>query len=259
MGNKEERIKQLLGIMKRNTAVSIRDLTEVLHVSEMTVRRDLNDLETKGVVTLLHGGAVLNKENYFDSYEKPYVLAAEGARYLEEKKRIGRAGADLIEKNDTLIIDSGSTTEWLARSIPGSIPLRCICWAMNILMELNRKDQISITFAGGELHRNTLMFESPEGLDLIRRCRGTKAFFSAGGIHQTLGVTSATSYETEAKQAALASSLKKILLADSSKFGRVSASYYTDLTGFSAIITDSALSSEYRNIIEGLGIELIIA
>ncbi|MFP4441566.1 MAG: DeoR/GlpR family DNA-binding transcription regulator [Spirochaetia bacterium] len=259
MANKDERIKQLLSIMKKNTAVSIRDLTEVLGVSEMTVRRDLNDLETKGVVTLLHGGAVLNKENYFDSYEKPYQLAAEGARHLEEKKKIGRAAAALIAENETLIIDSGSTTEWLARSIPDTLPLRCLCWAMNILMELHRKDQATVTFAGGELHRNTLMFESPEGLSLIRRYRGTKAFFSAGGIHPELGVTSATSYETEAKQAALASSLKKVLLADSSKFGQVSASYYADLGSFSTIITDSAITSEYRNIIESLGIELIIA
>lgn len=258
MNVKEKRIEQIVDMLKAETAVSIRELAEALEVSEMTIRRYLNDLSERGIVTLLHGGAVLNQESYFESYERRYLLSTEGTKRREEKRRIGQAAAKLIEANDIVIIDSGSTTEWLAKSFPEEHSVRVLCYALNILIELHRKERCEILFAGGELHRNTLMFESTEALRMISRFRGRKAFFSASGIHGELGVTSANGYETEMKQASLKSSLEKILVADSSKFGMVSSSYYADLAEFDTIITDSGVPEEYRELAGNLGIELVL-
>jgi DeoR family deoxyribose operon repressor len=258
MNDKEKRIEQIVDMLKSETAVSVRELADTLDVSEMTVRRYLNDLSERGMVTLLHGGAVLNQESYYESYERRYLLSTEGTKHREEKRRIGTAAAKLIEENDIVIVDSGSTTEWLAKSFPEGYKVRALCYALNILIELHRKELCEILFAGGELHRNTLMFESGEALKMIGRFRGRKAFFSASGIHGELGVTSANEYETEMKQASLGSSLEKILLADSSKFGMVSSSYYADLADFDTIITDSGVPEEYRELVGNLGIELIV-
>lgn len=257
MSDKERRIEQIIDMLKSETAVSIRELADTIEVSEMTVRRYLNDLAAKGIVTLLHGAAVLNQESYFESYERRYLLSTEGTKHREEKRRIGTAAAKLVGENDIVIIDSGSTTEWLAKLLPEEHPVRVLCYALNILLELYRKQRCDILFAGGELHRNTLMFESTEALEMIKRFRGRKAFFSASGIHGTLGVTSANWYETEMKQASLGSSLEKILLADSSKFGQVSSSHYADLSDFDTIITDSGISGDDRELVGGLGVELI--
>ena len=258
MSEKEKRIEQIIDMLKAETAVSVRELADTLEVSEMTVRRYLNDLSEKGIVTPLHGGAVLNRESYFEAYERRYHLSTEGTKHREEKRRIGAEAAKLIGENDIVIIDSGSTTEWLAKSFPGGFPVRVLCYALNILIELHRKELCDILFAGGDLHRNTLMFESAEALKMIGRFRGRKAFFSASGIHGELGVTSANGYETEMKRAALGSSLERILLADSSKFGMVSSSYYADLADFDMVITDSRIPGEYRELLRGLGVELIV-
>ncbi len=257
MSIKEKRIEQLIDLLKRKNAVSIHDMGTELGVSEMTVRRYLETLAEQGIVTLLHGGAVLNQENYFTSYENRYLLSTEGSRNREEKKRIGAAAAKLIEPEDIVIIDSGSTTEWLARNLPNEAPLRVLCYALNILIELHRHENCGITFAGGTLHRNTLMFESQEGIETIRRFRCKRAFLSAGGIHRDLGITSSNYYEIEAKRAVMQSSLQKILLADASKFDQVSPNHYADLSGFDVVITDTGISGDYRELLKEKNIELI--
>jgi DeoR family transcriptional regulator, deoxyribose operon repressor len=257
MNIKEKRIEQLLELLKRKNAISIHDTGAALGVSEMTVRRYLDALAEQGIVTLLHGGAVLNQENYFTSYENRYLLSTEGSRNREKKNRIGAAAANLIEPDDIVIIDSGSTTEWLARFLPNEVPLRVLCYALNILIELHRHENCDITFAGGTLHRNTLMFESREGIETIRRFRSKRAFLSAGGIHRDLGITSSNYYEIEAKRAVMQSSLQKILLADASKFDQVSPNHYTDISGFDIVITDNGISDEYRELLKDSTIELI--
>lgn len=258
MAGKEHRMERVLGILKSENVVSVGKLAGDLGVSEMTVRRYLNTLESRGVVTVLHGGAFLNRESYFEIYEKKYLLTREEIKQRHEKETIGRAAAEMISPEDILIIDAGTTTEWLAKYLPDR-PVRVLCYALNILIELQRKEHCLVTFAGGDLHKNTLMFESSEGIDLINRYRARKAFLSAGGVHDVLGVTAANSYETEVKKAVMKSSLEKVLLADSTKFGAVSSGHYADLRDFNTIITDTKISGEYRKVMENLGIECIIA
>jgi DeoR family deoxyribose operon repressor len=176
----------------------------------------------------------------------------------EEKVRIGRRAASLIEPNDIVIIDSGSTTECLARSIPADLPVTVICFALNVLVEAHRNPACRLVFAGGALHENTMMFESPEGAQLVRRYRANKAFLSASGVSERLGVTCANPYEVETKKAALASSLTRVLLADSSKFGRIQPAYFAELTDFELIITDSGLAAQTAESIRARGIELEI-
>lgn len=258
MAGKERRMDRVLGILKTENVVSVSRLAEDLDVSEMTVRRYLNSLESEGLVTVLHGGAFLNRESYFEAYEKRYLLTREEIKQREEKERIGRAASQMIEPEDIIIIDAGTTTEWLAKYLPDK-PVRVLCYALNILIELHRKEHCRITFAGGDLHKNTLMFESSEGIELINRFRARRAFLSAGGVHSELGVTAANTYETEVKRAVMKSSLEKILLVDSSKFGTVSSGHYADLRDFYALVTDNGVTAEYRGIMEDRGIECVIA
>ena len=102
------------------------------------------------------------------------------------------------------------------------------------------------------------MFESPEGIDLIRKTRATKAFVSAAGVHETLGVTCSNNYEVLTKNAILSSSVEKILLVDSEKFGIVKSAYFADLNTFTTIITDSGVSDEWKARIKEMKIQLII-
>jgi DeoR family deoxyribose operon repressor len=255
---KQERIQQIVETLRAQDlgVSSIRELAGRLEVSEMTIRRDLELLARENVVRLVHAGAVLVAP---EASAPRYSLAEAGARMSEEKRRIGRRAAALIQPEDIVIVDSGSTTECLVQAIPDGLPLTLLCFSLNVLVAAHRNKECRIVFAGGALHENTLMFESPEGAQLIRRYRANKAFLSASGVNDRLGVTCANSYEVETKKAAIASSLERILVADSSKFGRIHPSHFAELGDFSILVTDAGLPAESAAALRAGGIEVLIA
>lgn len=260
---RNKRVNSLLHQLKQKSALSIREIAKTLKVSEMTVRRDVQLLEEGGLVRVIHGGVIYVPGKLSSDRPKPasghlYHLPTEETKMVDEKKRIGKKAAELLKPNDIVIIDSGSTTDYLVKAIPDDFPLTVICWATNILYEVQRKRNCQIIFAGGYYHENTMMFESPEGVELVRKNRANKVFFAAGGVHPKLGVTNTNQYAVGMKQASLEASLERILLVDSSKFGDIRPAYYAELDDFNKIITDEGITEEYRNIIENLGIELII-
>lgn len=101
-----------------------------------------------------------------------------------EKLKIGQFAASLIEPNDTIIIDTGTTTEQIAHYLPTDIPITVLCYNMNTLLAISNKPNINIILAGGYYYKNTQLFQSPEGVRMIRRIRANKAFLSASGVNQ---------------------------------------------------------------------------
>lgn len=256
MANRDDRLKRIIQTLKINTASTIQDLADELAVSHMTVRRDLEVLTEQNIVRLIYGGVILNHTALGGTEEKKYSLVDAGSRNPEAKMRIGRKAASMVEDDDIIIIDSGSTTEYAAKYLAEDTHATILCYALNVLLEIAQKDNTKVLFAGGAFHGNTLMFESPEGIDLIRRIRARKAFISASGIEGELGVTCSNNYEGETKRAIIQSSQRKILLADSSKFGSVSSDYFAELSEFDEIITDRGISEEYISLLDDLEIKL---
>jgi DeoR family deoxyribose operon repressor len=252
---REQRISRILEQVRSSGGVSIRDLARTLGVSEMTVRRDLDQLSAEGAIRMFHSGAIptgLSPEGPV----RGFSLSEAPSAGAEEKMRIGQKAASLVEPGDVVILDAGATTEWLARSLPEELPVTVLCFALNIALEAGRYPSRKVVLAGGVLRAETLVCESPEGVDLLRRYRANKAFLSAGGISDALGVTCAEAGEAELKKAAVASSQSRVLLADSRKFGRVTPAWFADLGDFDAIVTDPGISLEYVEILRRRGISL---
>jgi DeoR family deoxyribose operon repressor len=252
---RQDRLLQILDTLHQMRGASIRELSAKLGVSEMTIRRDLSELSAGNKVRLVHAGAVpagASREGRFGGYS---LIEGTGAG-IGEKMRIGRKAASLVEPGDVLYIDSGPIPEWLARSIPPEMPVTILCYALNVLLEAGRGKARTLVLAGGALRDDTLVFESPEGLALLRRHRAGKAFLSAEGASARLGVTCADAGEAELKKAALATSRTRILLADSRAFGVVLPAWFADLEDFDAIITDPGISLEYVELLKEKGITL---
>ena len=254
--NKDQRIKNIINILRVKNIANIKELTSRLDVSEMTIRRDLNLLSRDNIVELIPGGAIL-KTALPEDRDEEYVISHEETQRIREKARIGQKCASLIEPNDTVIIDVGSTTEHIAKFMRDDIPVTILCYALNILVDIYKRKNCATIFAGGCFHDNTLMFESPEGIELIRRTRASKAFISAAGIHPDLGVTCANHYELETKKAVMNSVKTRILIADSTKFGKTKIAYFGELSDFDMIITDNGLTDEYREAVGKTGLTLI--
>lgn len=257
MNKKDRRINNLLSLLQESPDLSVKSLAEMLNVSDMTIRRDLKYLKENQLFVRSHGIQISAPEtNNITNIENEYTLHSERIKYSDEKRRIGQFATSLIEKNDTLILDSGTTIAEMAKYIPEQMNLNITCYNYYTLAQLFSKEGVRITLAGGLLHKSDQMFESPYANEMIKNQRATKFFLAASGIHEALGLTCAHNYEVLTKRAAMSSSLTTILLADSSKFGLIRTAYVAPLSSVNVIITDSALSEEWKEIIQNMKISL---
>ena len=243
MGKRDLRIYALLDTLKESPVLSIKELADRFQVSEMTIRRDIDYLKENRLFYENKASEPAAREH------DEYLYSSEQIRNFDKKDRIARFAAGRIEEGDILILDSGTTTGVLSKYIPEHMQLTVLCYNYHILSQLQGNEKLSLIFAGGYFHRNDLMFESVEGIGLIRRTRASKMFVSASGVHEKLGMTCAHNYEVVTKKAALESSLQKILVADSSKFGQVRPGYFAELEEIDEIVTDDGLSREWQELI----------
>ncbi|MDR2784545.1 MAG: DeoR/GlpR family DNA-binding transcription regulator [Treponema sp.] len=258
MSQKLERTGRLVSILQDRNGASIRELAWELDVSEMTIRRDLAQLRLDNVVSLVHGAAIFKSPRNGDPQEEDYHLSLEKTVSNQEKERIGREAARMVEPGDTIIVDIGTTTEFMAKYIPPVHPVTVLCFTMNALLELHKKKVETLIMGGGYYHPNTQLFESEEALALIQRTRATKYFLSAAGVSRELGLTCANQYEVHVKQSCLASSLKKILLADSKKFDQIRSAYFASLDAVDTVITDSGINPDWVHFMEDMSIRVIV-
>ena len=256
MGKRDNRLEEIINYLKENNGASVKDLANLLNVSEMTIRRDLKILDDSGIVNNVYGSTIYNPRNSTYTDIDDYSLSAAADKHKEAKEKIGQFAASLVNDEDTIILDAGTTTEAMAKYLNKNISLKILCTTVNVLNLLTDKKNFSITFPGGYYHHNTQMCESEESLALIEKTRANKVFISAAGIHEKLGVTCANSYETNTKKASIASGAEVILLADSSKFSTVKSAYFANLSDFNTIITDTEITPEWEEIIGELGIKL---
>lgn len=258
MGNKNERQNQLLTLLQDNDSLTVKELAEKCSVSEMTIRRDLDILKANNFIDRSYGKATIRRTADQLPLTDNYELNFEKVKKNEEKDRIGKFAASMIEPGDVLIIDTGSTTDKLAKYLPEGMDITVLCYTYNILSQIIGKKDIRLIFSGGYYHNQSQMFECQQGIDLIENIRATKLFLSAHGIHEKLGITCAQAYEVPIKRTALQSAQTKILIADSSKFGKVKTAYFAQLNEVDEIVTDSGISEEWQEIIRAMGIVLHI-
>jgi DeoR family deoxyribose operon repressor len=260
MNKKTLRLNKIITLLQNHGILYVKDIAKKLEVSEMTVRRDLVKLKNNNFIERQHGKAVLLRGNVVSSYEdieNIYSLSSASQKMNEEKKLIAQYAATLVKEGEVIILDNGSTTDKIADYITGEMELTVVCYNLNIAAKLSRKEKINILLAGGYYHPSDQMFESYEGLQFLRAIRAHKLFLSASGVHESLGMTCAHSFEVLVKQTVLQSALTKILVADSSKFGAVTTVFFSSLNNLDMIITDKGIPKEWIDIIQSKNINLV--
>jgi DeoR family deoxyribose operon repressor len=257
MAKQNTRLEKLITRLKENQVLTVKQLAQDLNVSEMTVRRDIALLEQENKVKSFYGGISLAP-----AYEQPlaqsYTIDSELIERKEQKRRIAMKAASMVEYNDVILIDTGSTTGCMLDYFPEDSFNTVYCYALNILNGACRKNSLNIVACGGFYHSNTGMFESGEGASLILKTQINKAFMAARGVSDVVGITTAEPYEVNMKKAALSVSKQKILLVDSSKFGKSWYAKYADLNEIDIIITDTDIREEHKQMILDKGITLYI-
>jgi len=258
MSKKKNRLREIFSILHKNGEISVKDLADHLLTSEMTIRRDLDVLEEEGIIRRVHGGAIL-ATSYTANDRNQYLFGTEIQKNIKQKSLVGLKASSMINPGETVSFDIGTTIPFVAKYLPRDISISAVCLTFECAEELYNKKNVNLILPGGYLHRESDVFSSDTGTELLRKIRTDKAFISAGGIDQQLGVTCYHDFHVVLKEIMMKSSKKKILVADSSKFGNVKLAHFADLADMDTIITDENIPEAYRKLIEEIGIELIIA
>ncbi|MCK5153271.1 MAG: DeoR/GlpR transcriptional regulator [Spirochaetales bacterium] len=257
LSRQEKRINRIIKMLQLANPTTVNKLSSVMDVSHMTIRRDLEMLKDRNLVDIFHGGVVLKEDNKRKN-QHPYSLSYANKQMNQEKKHIAVKASAFIKSNDTIIMDTGSTMEYFAQSLPDCFPVTVICFTLNSLVHVSKMEQANIIFPGGYFHGNTMMFESKEGIELIKKHPAKTAFISASGISLKSGVSCSNEYEYTTKTEMIKYAEKKILLLDSSKFNKVESTLFAEITDFDIIISDKGIPEEYRDYCKINKIELIL-
>lgn len=226
----------------------------MLGVSAMTVRRDLSALEQERVVRRTHGGVVLVTER---DRHTGYQLRAQVR--MEAKQAIAREAARFIRPGDCLFIDAGTTTAALIPYLRRPGPLRVVTHAVNIAAALGDLLDITVTQIGGDLYRASFAAVGPQAVESIRRYHVDRLFLGVCGVHAAAGYTNTNIEETEVKRAAMEIAGEVIVLADSSKFGRVTFASIAPLNAVHRVVTDDGIAPEWVQALVAAGIDVVVA
>lgn len=251
-----ERQRIIRELLQREGAVRSVQLQELLNVSLMTVRADLRELEKAGECKLVWGGAVSSAP-----LPEPRDRLEQRSRFNSEAKaRIGLQAAEFIEPGQTIIVDSGSTTLELINHIPPTLDsLRIFTPSLNIAIATARCPQFEVIVPGGTLRNLTLSLVGPQTIDGLELVNADLTFLSASAFSLDHGITTSDAQDVYVKKAMIRQGQRVILLADSSKFGRVNPMNIGALSDIDLLITDDALADGDAKAIRAQGVEVIRA
>lgn len=238
--NRQNRVQEIRQRVRQAGSLQLSSVAREFGVSEMTIRRDAEEILLDPEIRLIRG-TFLHLPEASNRRGEPYSLLTAGLKQREAKERIARRALDFIEPGQDLLFDAGSTIEILAALLPPEMDGTAFCFSYNVLQQLLEYRELTVHVSGGRFHRRSMVFESPQGVEMVRTRRFHTAFLSASGVHQRLGVTTSDEYETELKRAGLESAQQRVLLVDSSKFGKFTPFHFADIDDFDVIITDNLL------------------
>jgi DeoR family transcriptional regulator, aga operon transcriptional repressor len=255
MRNTRERREQILQLLIEQRSVQGLKLAEQLGVSAVTIRSDLAHIESQGLAIRTHGGATLVRTppQEHDIHQKDRLNIA-------LKESIGACAAQLVRSGDNIIIDSGTTTMPLARHLRDRTDVTVMTNGLNIAWELaNNAQGVGVILTGGLLRKQALSLQGTQAEACLNAYNFDTLFLGVDGLDLQFGLTTHHEGEARLNHRMVERARKVVVLTDSSKFGRVSLHRIAMLQRGQTVITDSGISQEYREGLQRLDVELMIA
>ena len=249
----EERKQQILAALRHAPAIRAANLARALGTSLASIRRDLADLEQSGLLKRTHGGAVTNDVAAFEP-----SMAQKEDQFQAEKAAIAAHAASLVQRGDTIFLDAGSTTRQIARELRGYRRLTVVTNSLPVASELAPSD-LEVILTGGQLRRGVQSQVGPIAEQAIAGLHVDKLFLAANGVDLAKGVTTPNIVEARTKRAMIDSAREVILVADHSKFGRVTFGRVCGLERVDAIVTDEDLPDRFARAMAERGLTVHLA
>lgn len=234
--------------------VTVANLASHFGVSEMTIRRDLEALERRGLIRRVHGGAVSAVSL---SYEPPFELRAE--RNVEGKQRIGKAAAGLIDDGETIVLDVGSTTLHVAESLKGKRTLTVLTPSLRIAEVLAGTPGIRLMLTGGVVRPGEFSLIGDAAVRAFDDFVFDTVVLGVGGLHPEAGATEYNLDDAAVKIRALSAATRCIVVADRSKLGKVAFAKVCPLSRIDVVVTDAAPEDPEVRFLHETDIEVVFA
>ncbi len=246
-----EREQRILALLKESEALSVLSLSECLSVSEATVRRDLQCLQERGLLARFHGGATLKAPGQLE-----LLFADKESKFSDEKQRIAVAALELVQPNDSIYLDGGSTVLRLARLLENRSGLTIVTnslMAASLLMESGHR----LILAGGEFRAISRTMVGPLSTQILQSIAVDKAFMGTMGLTLADGLSTSDANEAFTKKQAMSRARQTILLADHSKFAVASFVNSGRLDDIQTVISDD-IPEDFQQRFKELGIKYIL-
>lgn len=251
--NREFRRRKIKTLLQQNKHVLSDDLSREFKVSQETIRRDLISLEKENVLKRVYGGAELDTA-FINNILPPFEIRK--MEHSVEKNAIAEQAVKLINNDDVIFIDPGTTTFAMFEKIPLDKKLTIVTNSSYGINEMKMRPNIMMFSIGGVLHRESMSFGGESSLLSINNLNINSAFISAAGVSLHQGVMGTYYEPVLCIREIIEKANNSYLLCDSSKFYQTALIKVCELSKIKAIITDKKIPRDLKNDIEKIGVEV---
>jgi DeoR/GlpR family transcriptional regulator of sugar metabolism len=249
-----ERQNQILQLIARFSRITINEVCETFSVSQATARRDLEALSHLGKLQRVHGGAIPIRQ----AIPEPPIMVR-SSEQEEEKQRIGRLAAGLIQDGEAVFLGSSTTVLEVAKNLLDRHDLTVLTNSLPVINILAGLPGITLVSLGGVLRNSELSFIGHLTEGSLAQVRADKVFFGVRAMSLEHGLTNDYLPETLTDRAILSMGGQVIIVADYTKFGRVSTAFLASLSAIHTLVTDSQAPPEFLAALEQKGVHILIA
>src|ERR1700744_3069813 len=249
----DERRQHILELIQNQGRALVSDLSEQLNISQITIRKDLDYLQSKGVIQRSHGGALrIQSSALIDP-----SLQEKKKHNFREKERIAVAASKMVEEGQCIILDSGTTTTAVAERLKRFKQLTVITNAVNIAAELAGTGFVVI-LVGGTMRKNSFSLVGPLAEDHLKEMHAGPLFLGVDGFDLEVGITTPNFLESRVNRAMVKAARQVVAVCDSSKFSRRSLSRIVPPGAIHHVITDQNLPKDIQEALRAMGIALTL-
>jgi len=256
---REERLRQIIEIAYDKKKLIVSDLADQFNRSPSSIRLDLTELEKRGILKRTHGGAILAEKAETDFIFGKNFLNLRLETNKPEKEKIAKAVTELIHDGDSIMIDGGSTTYYVAKQLSTKRGLTVITTSLNLLPSLIECSDMKVYMTGGLIHRDFQDAIGEISVDSLQRFTPDVAIMGIDAFSLDQGFTTTEPAMAQIKKQMFSVSKKPIIVADYSKFGKACLFHVADLKDVFALITDKGSPAELDKFLERSNVKLVRA
>lgn len=246
-----DRRRKIVELLYSNGSVVVADLSNIFNVSEETIRRDLEKLENEKILKRTYGGAYLDQKMI---NEVPVWIREEA--YKEEKEWIGVKCAKMISDDAVIILDSSTTSLYIAKKIKNNKKITVITNSLKVTNELSSDENINLICIGGSLRHRSQSFVGHNGLSNLKNYFADMAFVSCSGVDLKNGITDSNEYEAEIRKLMLQQSDYKVLIIDHTKLNKTAFKFIAPISEVNKLVTTKPLPVQWKKHLQQQGISI---